>query len=48
MNAREDYKEIGEDVFGKHTTSFDTNLNVSNNIIGALNHPDEFQNFINA
>lgn len=45
MTPLQNYAALIDSIFGEGTTKFDTTKTYSHNIIGALNHPTEFDNF---
>lgn len=47
MNDLENYKSILENIFKGKKINFETNLSYTNNIIGALNNPENFSIFKN-
>ncbi|MDP2174224.1 MAG: hypothetical protein Q8J62_10665 [Candidatus Cloacimonadaceae bacterium] len=45
MTAIENYSQIIDNIFGNGTTSFSKNRDVTNHVIGALNHSTQFKEF---
>ncbi len=45
MTAIQNYSRLIDEIFGAESTTFDTSKEVCNNVIGALNNPNEFKEF---
>ena len=45
MTAIENYKNLLNTIFGSRTATFNTSNDVTNNVIGALNNPTQFNDF---
>lgn len=45
MTALQNYSNILESIFGIGATAFDVSKDTTNNLIGALNHPEEYEVF---
>lgn len=46
MTALQNYSQLIDTIFGKGTTTFDTSKDIYNHVIGALNNPTNYNEFI--